>query len=532
MYNFDILVKKDAPVDDDDVSFEEVGVDIATIETPDVEQDYVTATLCGKFFDDFQKASQILSNVRKHLVEKGCTEEIATLMNPQLAEHGIVLEVGRKDEAMYSIEALSDKINMEKIKETMLKIIDAIINIIQKYNDHNKKDTNALKALINGRLSDISKVDTNKFASVFASIYKYNTYMELVKQISSIKLVNEIEGKESLSNGLSNDLKGLFKLAGYRVSGDAISRDPDFTIEREKMQDLGWEPSKIRNAAQAAMAMLQSIRRSHRNAVDDLKAEVKSDVEGEAREKLQRKLSYTLKTMTVLERISLLLSRQVIMLSEVLKDKSGSTSTEGLSDDSDKKPCKKKKHVAGCPCMDKDATSYECDCPFEDEEEDDDYKNVIVEVKLTKNEHGDRDIEVSSEGTISIDKFRRYANIGDFMIEDPRGWDEKIVFMLHHKGHDASVLSLSKIKKGMQILEQSGKLTKATVDKFATPYMMNEWKFDKDTLMKMKVSTIGIDDDEKSCTVAFQPMEVLGWHNLEIEINWKNFKILDVNMIG
>lgn len=382
MYNFDILIKKEEPIVE--FSFEEMDIDIAEMETPDIEPEFVSVTLRTKFFESYQKAHGVLSNVRKHLMEKGCTKELVAIMNPQLLDHGIILEVGQKQDAMYSIESLMEKIDINKIKETLMKIIDAIINLIQKFYDQNKNDTNTLKDILRTKLYDTSKYDTRKFAGVIGAVYPYDDFVDLAEGFTRIKLLNEVESGEDLSKSISPKLTSLLKTAGYQINTDSITRDDSFIIPKDTMESLGWEPSKLRNAAEMTRIMLETIRKNHSQAVDALKKEASAfDGDSEDRIKLVDKLNNIMRAIATIERVSLILSRQVIALTNLLKVKTDASnesigevppaedvdsSTESTDEQVDKKTYKKKVHVENCPCMDKDATSCQCECPFEEEE--------------------------------------------------------------------------------------------------------------------------------------------------------------------
>lgn len=641
MYNFDILVKSVSDVDD---SLESMDVAFSIEDIPEIsiESEIVTATLCGKFFDDLTKSVGVINNVKKHLIEKGCTEALVQLMNPQLLEHGIILEVGRKDDAMYSIEALSDKVNVKNIKETLMKILDVIVNIVQKFTDQNRSDTNELKELISDGLSDTSKVDTRKFASIIASVYDYKSYMDLVNEIGKIDLINEVSGKSTISEGLSKTLKEAFKTAGYRVTDSSIERDPEFTMKKETMENLGWEPAKLRTAAEAALAMLVKVRRSHRTAIKELKGMISKDLTPEKAEEARNRLSYAVKTIAVVERISLVLSRQIIMLAKVLKPKS-STSTEGISvdvsteaatvidnskldkselayvkawgkflkesktkvgmyeqlyigvdangknyslqrfkddedadnfkhpktdyllwawteqddsdiihcdvsqknkdgsytkiavlstdqnkkttkvidlkkvesstesmdadtSDQDKKPCKKKKHVADCPCMDKDATSCECDCPFESED---------------STEVGESTDEPSTE---AFWKERAIAEIKDrprVLISDKRGIEGIIELWT---GNPWSIDTFTIVKS---VLDKFQQYRKYWIDNMGDDYYaeLDEY-YGKSGVTKKKaasmlVSSVGI-DLSGDIEIAFDRMD--GEHTSKVYINPKSLK--------
>lgn len=366
MYNFSILVPEKTI--EDDMSFEELDIDAAEFTTPDIDVEETTVTLCDKYLADYRKASNILFNVKKHIEEKGCTKEIVQLMNHQLVDHGIVLEEGFEKEAIQSIESLADSINFDKIKETLMKILDAIISLVQKFMDQNRSDVNTIKDLLRGKLSDTSKVDTMKFAGLYGSIYKYDDFIAIAKGISGINLESEVSGKEDASDSISTKIKGIFKTAGYVVTKDDVERDPNFIIRKEQMKDIGWEPYKVRTAAEITFTMLEAVRRSHRKAIDVLKKSIKDSNNEAEITKLEFKLKNSMKTIAVIERISLVLSKQVISLTGLFKDK-GDVSTEGLEvSEEGKKPCKKKNHVDGCPCTSEDATSCECECLFEEEE--------------------------------------------------------------------------------------------------------------------------------------------------------------------
>lgn len=322
MYDFNILVKREEPLMD--LSFEEMDIDIAGIETPNVESEFISVTLNTKYFESYQEAIGILSNVRKHLMDHGCTKELVTVMNPQLLDHGIILEVGLKADAMYSIESLMEKVDIEKIKETLMRIVDAIINMIQKFYDQNKNDTNTLKELLRTKLYDTSKYDTRKFAGVIGAVYPYSDFVELTKGLTDLDVLAEVKGDEDLTKAISSKLADLLKTAGYAISSDDISRDDSFVIPKERMEALGWEPSKLRNAADMARVMLDAIRRKHKVATANLKQQVSQfDGDTAAKEALVSKLNNAMKVIAVSERVSLILSRQVILLSGLLKTKEG-----------------------------------------------------------------------------------------------------------------------------------------------------------------------------------------------------------------
>jgi len=494
MYNFDILLTSTSQKDNDSLDTVDVVFNIEDIPVASVESEFASVALCNKFFEDLTKSAEVIKNVKKHLLQKGCTQELVQLMNPQLLDHGIVLEVGRKDEALYSMEALSNNINLKSIKETLMKILDVIVNIIQKFTDQNRSDTNKLKELINGSLSDTSKVDTRKFAAIIASVYEYDDFMDLTNAIGKINLVDEISDGKSISDGISKTLKDIFTTAGYRVTDSSIERDPEFTMRKETMANLGWEPSKLRTAAEAALGMLEKVRRSHRTAIKELKGMIKSDLSESEADEAQKKLSYASKAIATIERISLVLSRQVIMLSGALKEK-GNVSNESLEEDTNKKPCKKKKHVADCPCMDKDATSCECDCPLVDEDTDD----------------------------VSEEAYQKLPDPTEFKIASNMAY-KGVVRVRMDYGEKEVGWNYNRLKEALKVLDNFEKLRKQFVDGLDNEWVEVTWSSNKKALHKMPIQTLvaGKTYSGRDITeIWFAPEETLGYHSFMIAIDKK-----------
>ena len=273
---------------------------------------------------DLQIAVERLTNVCNIIKDRGCSRELIVLCGEELAHIGIELSESSKDEAVASLEALISKDMLDSIKKTLMKIIDSIVRIVEKVADHNKRDSNLLTSLIEGRLSNIEKVDKEKFTNVVVTAYPKQTFMKLVNEFSSIDLDREVGDEKSLRDALSPSLVSLLKEAGWEVGDSAITRTDDPAIKRDKIKNLGWDPSHLRDAAVNSKATLDHLRTHDLRVVNKQRNEVKS-LKGDtaAVDKARNKLTNIMKTIVVVDRLSLILSRQIIAIVGTLKDKRG-----------------------------------------------------------------------------------------------------------------------------------------------------------------------------------------------------------------
>jgi hypothetical protein len=121
------------------------------------------------------------------------------------------------------------------------------------------------------------------------------------------------------------------------------------------METLGWNPAKVRNAAEKIKVTLENIRQHHRADIDKLKSDVKSVKDQDKYDAMHNKLKHAILVIAVVERVSLILSRQVISMVELMRDKdSTKSSNESLvAEDPTVKQCDKR-GTASCPCDLKD----------------------------------------------------------------------------------------------------------------------------------------------------------------------------------
>ena len=132
----------------------------------------------------------------------------------------------------------------------------------------------------------------------------------------------EVDGKDPLENALSDKLSKLLLKAGYKANGDVIVRTDSTPIKRDKMINLGWEPANIRDATTKTIQMLGYLRVHDRRVVDEAKRNVKDLAnDEEAIKEAKNQLNNRSKAIVVVDRISLILSAQIIHIIEALRDK-------------------------------------------------------------------------------------------------------------------------------------------------------------------------------------------------------------------
>lgn len=277
----------------------------------------------NEMITDLQETITNLVGVCNVVKEKGCSRELIALCGEELSTIGIDLSPGAEAQVTASLEALIGNIKLEDIKKTLMKIIDSIVRIIQKVSDHNKRDSNTLIGLIEGRLSDIEKIHIEKFSSVIVTAYPREVFMTLVDEFSDIDLDTEVGSDASLKTALSPKLISLLKSAGWEVGDRDIVRAEKNVIMRERTKVLGWEVSHLRNAAMKTKATLDHLRVHDRRIVDKQKREVGS-LQGDMEkvDAARNKLRNLMQVIVTVDRLSLILSRQMINLVESLKDKS------------------------------------------------------------------------------------------------------------------------------------------------------------------------------------------------------------------
>jgi len=288
----------------------------------DFSDDLCDAVALNEEITDLKETIVNLTGVCNVIKEKGCSRELIALCGEELSTLGIDLSPGAETEATASLEALIGGIKLDDIKKALMKIVDMIVRIIEKIADHNKRDTTALTGLIEGRLSDIENIHREKFSNVVITAYPKSVFMNLVNELSNIDLEKEVGDEKSLKDALSTSFKSLLTEAGWEVTDTSIVRADNPTIKREKTKTLGWDVSHLRDAAMKSRAVLQHLRihdirvtKAQRQEVNTLKGDTE-DVD-----KARNKLQNLLKTIMVTDRLSLILSRQIIAIVGTLKDK-------------------------------------------------------------------------------------------------------------------------------------------------------------------------------------------------------------------
>jgi hypothetical protein len=290
----------------------------------DTMQDHANIEVAYLQLDDLNKFVATVERIHTYVTENGCTKELVALVGEDLNTHGVTLEVGKKDEALVALEGFMDDVKKGDIKAVLVRIVDMIIRIFQKFNDANKLQANALDELLRGKLSDITKFDPVKFQEVLASIHSKKEFNIVVGGYSRIDYRSSVNAKtptDSLSEIISSVLP-LLKASGYEVNGDTIVRISGFEYPRKKMSDHDWKLSDIKSMVSDTKIMLEHLRAQASKSARTLRKEIKLVKEDEHSVNILRaEMQAMMKVIVVFERTSLFISKQVMQVPSKLKIK-------------------------------------------------------------------------------------------------------------------------------------------------------------------------------------------------------------------
>ncbi len=313
---------EEAPVlaDCDD---EEVRILPPRPDTISLVDEFVEMTKAVLHLDDALGTVVSIGKVKSHIKDHGCTDDLITLCGNELEAVGVTLETDDAIGAQLALEGLTSGINLENIKKILLRIVDAIVRVFEKFDDANKKYSNELKELIRGKLSKADSIDPEKFTNIIISAYAADDFLAIASGISKLDLAADVSGDEDLTKAVNDKLTKLLKTAGYEVSATRIDRSGDVAIHRKKMGELGWVPGKLKDAAAKTQAMLDALRLYVRKIIDQDKRAIKDlKDDPEKAKELKQKLKNHMSVIVPVERISIVLAKQIIEIASLTKIKS------------------------------------------------------------------------------------------------------------------------------------------------------------------------------------------------------------------
>lgn len=291
----------------------------------DVAADYAYCEVTFERLNNLNRAFSTMERIIDYIDNNGCSNELVALVGEDLNQYGIEIFPGKPEEAKVAIEGVIDDIKKGDFKAALTKIVDAIVRIVQKFNDTNKQHINRHDEAIRGRLSDISKFDPQKFQVAMVSIYPPKDFNYIVGEYSKIdyRRYTNVTSKDQKLSDILKKAERLLNAVGYKLGENDIERDEDFSIERKKMSEHGWQLSNIKKMVVDTKTMLEHVRVQGRKATVGLRRDVRSlkDDDQEEAELLKLELRAVMKLITVVERTSLVISSQVFNVVNALKEK-------------------------------------------------------------------------------------------------------------------------------------------------------------------------------------------------------------------
>lgn len=288
----------------------------------DILQDYAAMELANAQFDDLVKFLSTVERIHTYVVEKGCTPELVALVGEDLNTYGLSLFAGKDAEAIASLEGFIDDVKKGDIKAALLRILETIVRLLQKFNDANKLETNKLDALLLGPLVGMDKYDPVKFQGTINSFYELDDFKKIVDYFSKIEYRAGINAKgidDKLPDLLSHH-KNILKMVGYDIADDDIVHDPNYTIPRKLMSEFNIKLEDVKTIVSKTKIMLEWLRRQSGRSSSKLRAEISAVRDNETEvAKLRLEMRAMTKLIVVIERVSLVMTSHVLRLVHSLK---------------------------------------------------------------------------------------------------------------------------------------------------------------------------------------------------------------------